>query len=309
MGKYYGLVSAEIYFLMFCGVWPVWKKPLSEYKLINSFSITYSTVIMACFIYNMVLATAFYQHLYGKIGMGYFLSMVVLMTCDTVVKVTIVHLSVRGYDNLLKKIEDLPMYNGKNRRIQAYLLIVMILLEVCIGKYTYDMIYGYVQNLPLELESNKLYTLSKTKTEAYIYMIVNTMLSTLEMTYIPTIVILGLNITVCDSFSKLKVELIKAFDTCEIYNPEMNKSTNIRRTYLHLCDIAACTDETFRIYIVSCSVFLGSSLLNNVYYFSAGCLELETYVINLSYNIGAFLILCVGGALVNNAVGEILWQK
>ena len=294
---------------MFCGVWPVWKKPLTEYKLLNSLSITYSVVIMACFTYNMVLATAFYQHLYGKIGTGYLLSMVVLMTCDTVVKVTIVHLSVRGYDNLLKKVKDLPMYNGKNRKIQGYLLIVMILLEVCIGKYTYDTIYGYVQNFPSELESNKVYTLSKTKTEAYIYLIVNTMLSTLEMIYIPAIVILGLSITVCDLFSKLKVELIKAFDTCEIYNPELNKLSKIRRTYLRLCEIVACIDKTFRVYIVSCSVFLGSSLLNNVYYFSAGCLELKTYVINLSYNIGAFLILCVSGALVNNAVSEILWQQ
>ena len=134
----------------------MWKKPLTDYKLLNSFSITYSTVIMACFLYNMVLAVVWYKQLYGNIGTGYLLSMVVLMTCDTVVKVTIVHLSVRGYDNLLKKVQYIPMYNGKNRRIQGYLLIVMILLEICIGKYTYDAIYGYVQNFPSELESNKI---------------------------------------------------------------------------------------------------------------------------------------------------------
>ena len=256
MGKYYGLVSAEIYFLMFCGVWPVWKKPLADYKLLNSFSITYSTVIMACFLYNMVLAVVWYKQLYGNIGTGYFLSMVVLMTCNTVVKVTIVHLSIRGYDNLLKKVEDLPMYNGKNRRIQGYLFIVMILLEICIEKYTYDAIYGYVQNFPSELESNRFYTLSKINAEAYIYLIVSTMLSTLEMTYIPAIVILGLSITVCDAFDKLKVELLKVFDTCEIYNPELNMLTKIRRTFLRLCEIIACIDKTFRVYIVSCSVFL-----------------------------------------------------
>ena len=202
------------------------------------------------------------------------------------------------------------MFNGKNRRIQVYLLIVMILLEVCIGNYTYDIMYNYVENLPLQLESNKIYTLSKTKVEAYISLIVDTMFSSiLEMIYIPTIVILGLSITVCDAFRKLKLELLKEFDLYEIYNPELNKLTKFRRTYLHLCEIVACIDETFRIYIASCSVFLGSSLLNTIYYFSAGCVELEAYVINLLYHVGAFLILCVSGALVNNSVSKILWPQ
>ena len=171
MAQYYGIVSAEIYFLMFCGVWPVWKKPLAKYKLLNSLSITYSAVIMACFLYNTATAIVWYQQVFGNIGTAYLLSIIVLTTCDTVIKVNIIYISFRGYNNLLKKVQDLPMYNGKTRRIQGYLLIVVILLEVCVGNYAYDVIYDYVKNLPLQLESSKLYTLSKTKAETIIYLV------------------------------------------------------------------------------------------------------------------------------------------
>ena len=305
MAQYYGVLSVEVYFLMFCGVWPVWKKPLAKYKLLNSLSITYCAVIMACFLYNMVLAVVWYQQVYGNMGTAYLLSIIVLTTCDTIIKVNIIYISFRGYDNLLTKVQELPMYNGKNRKIQCYLVIVMILLEVCVGNYAYDLMYDYVKNLPLQLELSKLYTLSKTKTETVIYLIVNTLLSTLEMIYIPTVVILGLSITVGDAFRKLKVDLLKYIDSNEMYNSEFNYLPEIRRRYLQLCDIVTCIDETFRIYMVFCCIFLGCSLLDNIYYFSAGCNDLRSYIVNLLYKLGSFLILCIAGALINDEVSEI----
>ena len=304
MTQYYGIVSAEIYFLMFCGVWPVWKKPLAKYKILNSLIIIYSAVIMACFLYNMMSVVLWYQQVFRDIGTAYLISIIVLITCDTVIKVNIIYISFRGYDNLFKKVQDLPMYNGKNRKIQGYLLIVMILLEVCVGNYAYDLIYDYVRDLQLQLELNKLHTLSKTEAETFIYLTVNTLLSTLEMIYIPNVVILGLAITVWDAFRKLSVDLLKYLDSNEIYNSEFNYLSEIRQRYLQLCDIVTCIDKTFRINMVFGCIFLGSSLLNNIYYFSAGCFEVRSYIVNLLYNLGSFLILCIAGALFNDVVSK-----
>ena len=125
------------------------------------------------------------------------------------------------------------------------------------------------------------------------------------MIYIPTVIILGLSITVWDAFRKLKADLLKYLDSNEIYNSESNNLPEIRRRYLQLCDVVTCIDKTFQIYMVFCCIFLGCSLLNNIYYFSAGCTDPRSYIINLFYNLGSFLILCISGALVNDVVSEI----
>ncbi len=297
MAGYHGVVSFQVYFLMVCGLWPVWKRPYGKHRTGNIILGFYSLVILMCTAYVTFQQIA--QQFRLPMSSLTLIFTEITTLGDVLLKLSILHLAVFKYESIRNSLTGLTFFGQNNGRV----MLVLLLFTLAIVASAIFIALNYVLTLTSSTDYLKLFSLSGYLRESQIYMILIYFVPFLNGNLIPLVLILG-----CASIIKKDLHLLylvtnREIQTKNIYADE--SFISIKQKFYRIADVVQSVDVGFQtfmaVYVISFTVFV----VWQIYTLASGCLPSSSIYFFSCYNFAGFIVLCVAGNLISSEVRDI----
>ena len=291
MAESYGVVSLQIYILCLGGVWPVLIKPFQKHLKINIICATCTCILII--LRSLSIGTN--VMIYGKSTTRTFVVFLLTLISDVLASMSILHICIFKYDKLLSRLSLLAKYQNGNIKIKIFLWIATVAVQGSLGFVTYNF------SIQFTTEAFIKYSFSGTNTEAWILMVLYLFGCTINIFFIPVLIILGLSLIIRKQFNILQSQLSESVVSKEVYRDETSFNS-FKLNFEEICDTVACLDETFKYYILISLTGTGIFILSDIYNQAVGCISLKTFVAYTVLDCFALLCLSVSGAVISQAV-------
>ena len=227
--------------------------------------------------------------------------LITLLTLVPLLKLSVLHMSLFKSDQFLNSIKTFIGFLKQRIKIKIYLVIASLFFETI----TLCIFFEKLGGISLILEKYSPSSITGTDTEIYTYIIVTLFNYLLEISKIPIICILGLSLIVREEFHNLQSEIYEAINSDHLYNSTEDIFGSFKQKCKDISNAVICIDNTFRYYIIVISFDIGVEVSSAIYHRYAGCTRSDMFPVSLMVNFCVFLVLCISGAILQDAVSKI----